>query len=69
MIILSWYSYSLSCLFNWIGHITEKSFVWIQKLGFLPDGFYIVLACILAVVWLFIQHQYDSKEKDKGLID
>ena len=69
MTLLDWYSVSASPFFKWLGKIFDWSFHYLQKLGFLPDAFYIVLICALLLVWLVMMRKYDSQAKDKGLID
>jgi hypothetical protein len=69
MTLLNWYSISASPFFNWLGRAFDRSFHAIIKLGFGPDAFYIILVCVLLVIWLGVMRRYDSQAKDKGLID
>ena len=69
MKLLNWYSFSLSYLFEKLGHLFECSFHLIQRIGVIPDVFYIVLLCVLFLIWIGMMRSYDKKAKDKGLID
>ncbi|HTA83030.1 MAG TPA: hypothetical protein VK783_08855 [Bacteroidia bacterium] len=66
---LSWYNFSASWLFNFLGRAFNWSFRILQKLGIGPNVFYITLICVLLLVWLVRMRKYDSQAKDKGLID
>jgi hypothetical protein len=66
---LSWYSFSASPFFNWLGRVFDWSFRILQKLGVGPDAFYIALICFLLCYWLVRMRRYDAQAKDKGLID
>lgn len=67
--LLNWYSFSASGLFNWLGSTFERSFHLLQKFGIGPNVFYVSLICILLVLWMFRMRRYDAESKDKGLID
>jgi len=67
--LLSWYSFSGSPIFNWLGKVFDWSFRLLQKLGVGPDAFYVTLICVLLVYWLIQMRKYDAQAKDKGLID
>ena len=69
MVLITWYSFSLTDLFNWIGRICDRSFHLLQRLGFGPDAFYIVVICALLVIWMFMMRKYDMQAKDKGIRD
>ncbi|MGP8216183.1 MAG: hypothetical protein ACLQQ4_11500 [Bacteroidia bacterium] len=67
--LINWYSYSASPFFNFLGRAFEWSFRILQKLGVGPDVFFISAICILFITWMFMLRHYDSKGKDKGIID
>jgi len=67
--LLNWYSYSITGIWNCIGRLCEKSFHAIIKLGFLPNAFFVLTIAFLFVLWMFIMRKLDSQSKDKGLIE
>ncbi|HSY76728.1 MAG TPA: hypothetical protein VK890_07725 [Bacteroidia bacterium] len=67
--LLSWYNSSLTGFWNFLGRAFNWSFRILQKLGWGPDVFYIVLIISLLTIWMFMLRKYNSEAKDKGLID
>ena len=67
--LLNWYSYSITCIWKFIGRASEWIFNHIIiKLGWLPDVFYILLLAFLFVLWMVLMRKYDGQRADKGLI-
>jgi hypothetical protein len=56
-------------MWNWLGRILTTSFHLLQKLGGIPNAFYIILLSVLFVGWMFVMNKYYKTHKDKGLID
>ncbi len=67
--LLSWYSYTITGIWNCTGRLFIKSFHLLEKLHWGPNIFYITLISVLLVLWLFIMKGYYKNHKDKGLID
>lgn len=67
--LLNWYSYSASGLFNWLGRVFERSFHLLEKFNAIPNILFISFVIIMLVVWMFRMRRYDAEAKDKGLID
>lgn len=67
--LLTWYSYSITGAWNWLGRMFIKSFHILEKLRGCPNWFYIILLSVLFVSWMFVMNNYYSSHKDKGLID
>jgi tellurite resistance protein TehA-like permease len=66
---LSWYNFSTTWFFTFLGRAFNWSFRILQKFGIGPNVFYIALVCALLIIWLFMMRRYDGHAKDKGLID
>jgi hypothetical protein len=69
MVLLNWYSYSLSVLFNWLGNVFEHSFHVLEHIAFVPNVLFIAIIGFLFLSWMYMLRQYDKQGKDKGLID
>jgi hypothetical protein len=66
--LLNWYSYSITGIWNCLGNLFIKSFHLLAKLGPLPNAFYVILLSVLFVGWMFVMNKYYKTHKDKGLI-
>lgn len=66
--LLNWYSYSITYFWNWLGKVLTISFHLLQKLGEVPNAFYILLISVLFFYWMFKMNSYYKDHKDKGLI-
>lgn len=69
MVLLNWYSYSLSTVFNWLGNAFEHCFHVLERIGFGPNVFFIAIIGFLFLTWMYMLRQYEKQGKDKGLID
>lgn len=67
--LLNWYSYSITGIWNGLGKLFTKSFHFLQKLDVLPNVFYILLITVLFFGWMVVMRNYYKDHKDKGLID
>jgi len=68
MVLLNWYSYSITYLWNFLGKVFIKSFHLLEKLNWIPDWFYIILICFLLALWMVIMRNYYKDHRDKGII-
>lgn len=66
--LLNWYSYSLTWLWDGLGKLFMKSFHLLEKLGSIPNVFYILLVAVLFFGWMFVMRNYYKDHKDKGII-
>lgn len=66
--LLNWYSYSITGFWNGLGRLFMKSFHLLEKLGGIPNVFYILLLAFLFVLWMVIMRNYYKDHKDKGII-
>ena len=69
MILLNWYSYSLSPFFNWLAKVFERSFRLLVKFGWVPNAIIISTIVLLFFTWMYMLRRYAKEGKDKGLID
>jgi hypothetical protein len=66
--LLTWYSYSITGIWNCLGNLFTKSFHLLAKFGPCLNVFYILLVSVLFVGWMFKMNSYYKNHKDKGLI-
>lgn len=66
--LLNWYSYSITGIWNCLGRLFIKSFHLLEKIGVSLNMFYVLLIAVLFVGWMFKMNSYYKDHKDKGLI-
>jgi len=66
--LLSWYSYSITGIWNCLGKLFTKSFHLLEKLQNCPNVFYILLISVLFVGWMIVMKNYYKDHRDKGII-
>jgi hypothetical protein len=66
--LLNWYNYSITGVWNCLGRLCEKYFHLLIKLNWLPDIFYISLGFFLFFLWMGIMRKYEKQREDKGII-
>jgi hypothetical protein len=66
--LLSWYSYSITYIWNGLGKLFIWSFHLLAKIDGLINLFYVLLLSFLFILWNVIMRNYYKDHKDKGLI-